>query len=172
MQKLILIRHAKTEPYAETGTDESRKLTERGHEDAQAISIQLKSMGLTPDYVLVSTARRTRETFAEIQKVFGQLPHAFNDMLYLAEPEEIASCLEGIPDHACVAVVGHNPGIHDLALRLTEFGGFKNSGAAQQLRVKFPTASVAVFTAKEDDPFNVYNFELSEFFNPKSLTDA
>ena len=53
MQKLILIRHAKTEPYAETGTDESRKLTERGHEDAQAISIQLKSMGLTPDYVLV-----------------------------------------------------------------------------------------------------------------------
>ena len=53
MQKLILIRHAKTEPYAETGTDESRKLTERGHEDAQAISIQLKSMGLSLELVIV-----------------------------------------------------------------------------------------------------------------------
>ena len=172
MQKLILFRHAKTEPYAETGTDESRKLTEKGHSDAQAVSIQLKSLNVRPDFVLVSTARRTRETFVEFQSVFGDIPHKYCDELYLAEPEDITACIEGLPDYPTVCVIGHNPGIHELALRLTEIGGYTSSGAAQQLRIKFPTASVAVFNAKEDDPFNVYNFELSDFFNPKSLADA
>ena len=35
MRQLILFRHAKTEPFSETGSDETRQLTERGHTDAQ-----------------------------------------------------------------------------------------------------------------------------------------
>ena len=69
MKQLILFRHAKTEPYAETGTDESRKLTDRGHSDAQIIASQLKALKVEPSYALVSSARRTRETFSELQRL-------------------------------------------------------------------------------------------------------
>lgn len=172
MQKLILFRHAKTEPFSETGTDETRRLTERGHSDAQSIASQLQYLQISPDQVIVSTARRTRETVAELQKTFPDLPVAFKEDLYLATPEDIVSTIEAQPDVPCLMVIGHNPGLHELALLLTEHGGYANSFAASQLRVKFPTAAVAIFDAKEDDPFNIYNFQLSEFFSPRSLTEA
>ena len=172
MRQLILFRHAKTEPYSDTGSDETRQLTDRGHTDAQAISLELKTMKVAPTHVLVSTARRTRETVAEFQKVFPDVKVTFSDKLYLADPEEIVSCIEALPDTPVLAVIGHNPGLHELALQLMEYGGFANSYAAGELRIKFPTAAMAVFDAREDDPFNVYNFQLAEFFTPKSLTDA
>ncbi|MAK60496.1 MAG: phosphohistidine phosphatase [Ponticaulis sp.] len=172
MRQLILFRHAKTEPYSETGSDETRRLTDRGHEDAQTVSFQLKAMNVRPTQILVSTARRTRETVAEFQKSFPEAPVTFSERLYLADPEEISGLIEALPDTNCLVVIGHNPGIHELAMQLTEYGGYSNSMAASQLRVKFPTAAMAVFEAKENDPFNAYNFKLAEFFTPRSLTDA
>lgn len=172
MRQLVLFRHAKTEPFSETGSDETRRLTERGHEDAQTVSFQLKAMNVRPTCILVSTARRTRETVAEFQKSFPDTPVTFSEQLYLADPDEMAAVIESLPDTGCLVVIGHNPGIHELAMQLTEYGGYSNSMAASQLRVKFPTAAMAVFEAKEDDPFNLYNFQLAEYFTPKSLTDA
>ena len=172
MRQLVLFRHAKTEPYADSGCDEVRQLTDRGYVDAQAVSIQLKDLKVNPTHVLVSTARRTRQTVAEFQKVFPGVPVTFNNKLYLADPDEIAACIEELPDTAALVVIAHNPGLHELALQLSEMGGYSNSFAIGQLRVKFPTAAMAVFEAKEDLPFNLYNFQLAEFFTPKSLTDA
>lgn len=172
MRQLILFRHAKTEPYSDSGSDEVRQLTDRGHMDAQAVSIQLKGLNVQPSQVLVSTARRTRQTVAEFQKVFPGIPVTFNERLYLADPDEISACIEAMPDTGTLVVIAHNPGLHELALQLSEYGGYSNSFAIGQLRVKFPTAAMAVFDAKEDLPFNIYNFQLAEFFTPKSLTDA
>ena len=90
-------------------------------------------------------------------------------MLYLADPEEIIAAIEKQPDTACVVVIGHNPGMHDLAMQLAENGGSRNDDAMTRLRIKFPTAGIAVFEAKEGDPFNVYNFELTEFLVPSTI---
>lgn len=172
MRQLILFRHAKTEPYSETGSDETRQLTDRGHLDAQAISVQLKALGIEPTRALVSTARRTRQTVAEFKRVYTDIQVQFYEQLYLADPEEIINCIQTAEDTETLVVIGHNPGLHELALQLTEYGGFSNSFAASQLRVKFPTAAMAIFDAKEEAPFDIYNFQLSEFFTPKSLAEA
>lgn len=171
MRQLVLFRHAKTEPFSETGTDETRRLTERGHEDAQLTAQEVKRFGLSPDKALVSTARRTRETWAEFNKYFQALMPTYREQLYLADPDEIISEIKAQSDCNCMMVIGHNPGIHELALLLTEYGGTKNDIAASQLRIKFPTGSMAIFEAKEDDPFNEYNFELTEFVVPKDLRE-
>jgi phosphohistidine phosphatase len=46
-------------------------------------------------------------------------------------------------------VVGHNPGLHELALRLA-MGGPADPAKLAQLRGKFPTATVAVFSIDPD----------------------
>mgnify|MGYP000117588991 FL=1 len=172
MRQLILFRHSKTEPFSETGTDETRRLTERGHEDARLIAKALRQLDLHPDRVLVSTARRTRETWQEFHSVFPEVSATYIENLYLADPDDIAAEIEKASDAGCVLVIGHNPGLHELALQLMEYGGTRNELAAGEIRVKFPTSAVAVFNAKEDDPFNVYNFELSEFLVPKDLRET
>ena len=169
MRQLILFRHAKTEPFSESGSDETRSLTERGHDDAQLMSYEMKNLGIEPTLVLLSTARRTRETWNQLKTAYPDVPYKIDDMLYLADPEEIIAAIEKQPDTACVVVIGHNPGMHDLAMQLAENGGSRNDDAMTRLRIKFPTAGIAVFDAKEDDPFNVYNFELTEFLVPSSI---
>lgn len=171
MRQLILFRHAKTEPFSETGTDETRRLTDRGHEDARLSAQEVKRLGLSPDRVLVSTARRTRETWSEVSAYFSSLSPIYREQLYLADPDEIVSEISRQPDTDCMMVIGHNPGIHELALHLTQNGGTRNEIAASQLRIKFPTGSMAIFQAKENDPFDEYNFELTEFIIPKDLRE-
>lgn len=172
MRQLILFRHAKTEPFSETGTDETRRLTDRGHEDARVTALELKRLGYSPERVIVSTARRTRETWVEFATVFSGLTPTYLEQLYLADPDEIATVIEHQPDTDCLMIIGHNPGIHELALQLAQNGGTRNELAAGQLRVKFPTGAMAIFHAKEDDPFDMYNFELAEFLAPKDLREA
>lgn len=171
MRRLILFRHAKTEPFSETGTDETRRLTERGHEDARMMGQQLKIFGYEPDCVLVSAARRTRETWAEVQTSYPDLKAIYREELYLADPDEIAAEIAARPDCATMLVIGHNEGLHEFALQLAGYGGTKNQDALARMRVKYPTAAIAVFEAKEDDPFNVYNFELVEFLTAKDHRD-
>lgn len=168
MRRLILFRHAKTEPYAETGLDEQRALTERGISDAANMANRLKGHGVTPNTVRVSTARRTRQTWSHAQPFFTSVTDvAFDEDLYLAEPEDIVSVISRTNDAETFMVIGHNPGLHDLALMLTEIGGARDQDAAARLRVKYPTSGVAVFAVKEPDPFSIYNFELEMFLTPK-----
>lgn len=173
MEKLILLRHAKTEAFSDSGSDETRSLTDRGHREAVLIAERLKAIGITPTGAIVSTARRTRQTFSEVRHVFPTLPVTFSEKLYLAEPDDIISSVSALPDTDCLLVIGHNPGLHDLALQISETSGFRNSEAAGHLRVNFPTASTAIFDAKSpEDEFSVYNFELTDYFWPKSLSGA
>lgn len=169
MRHLILFRHAKTEPYSETGGDETRRLTERGRSDAFMMAGEVLRYAPRPDCVLVSTARRTRETWSEVSKVITDVKARYSEGLYLASPEEIADQIAAQPDCDTLMVIGHNEGLHDFALQLAEIGGTRNQPALSEMRARFPTAAFAVFTAKDDAPFSRYNFELTEFFTPKAL---
>lgn len=169
MRELILFRHAKTEPFSETGGDESRRLTERGRSDACMMAREVLRYAPRPDCVLVSTARRTRETWSEVSKVITDLKPRFSEGLYLASSEEIADQIAAHPDCDTLMVIGHNEGLHDFALQLAKIGGSRNQPALSEMRTTFPTAAFAVFTAKEDSPFSRYNFELVEFFTPRTF---
>ena len=70
MKRLILMRHAKTETWTEGLDDFGRALTDRGHEDAARMAQELVDMGWSPERILVSTARRARETCSDVARIF------------------------------------------------------------------------------------------------------
>lgn len=150
MDRLILMRHGKAEPHAASGGDFERALAPRGRNDSALMGKVLARAGLSPDLALVSSARRTRETWEAAAPAFPRARSELRRDLYHAEAQEVLSAIrEEAPDGATVMVVGHNPGLHELALRLA-LGGPAEPAKLAQLRGKFPTATVAVFAIDPD----------------------
>jgi phosphohistidine phosphatase len=107
-------------------------LAPRGRRAAKRIADHVRSEAVRPTLVLCSSARRARETLAEV---------LVTDDLYGADAGEILHRLGEIDQNiASVMIVGHNPGLHDLALELTGDG---DATAISQLRTKFPTGALA-----------------------------
>ncbi len=163
MDRLILMRHGQAERHAATGGDFERGLTERGRADAALIGRLLSAHGATPDLVLVSSARRTRETSEALAVAFPRARLALRRDLYHAEPEEVIAALEDEGDGAkVVMIVGHNPGLHELALRLAIQAGAEPV-CFNKIRSRFPTATAVVFAvASEGPPVLEHLFYVSE----------
>lgn len=137
------MRHAKAEQTAET--DHGRGLTERGTGDAAEAGAWLAAQGLTPQHVLVSSARRTRETW---QAVAGgaawQVAAEYDDGLYAAGPDTALDVLRESPEDArAVLVIGHNPTMAYLAQLLDDGEG--DPAVAVEMAGGFPTSAVTVF---------------------------
>jgi phosphohistidine phosphatase len=91
--------------------------------------------------VLCSPATRTRQTLELLGVRKAEI--AFPEDLYGASADELLSLVRGVgPEAATVAVIGHNPGMQDLAV---ELAGNDAAAEAVRLREKFPTCAVAVF---------------------------
>ena len=124
MNRLILFRHGKAERNAPSGKDFDRALAPRGQADARAMGERLAAAGIVPDLVLVSAARRTRETWeAARQTAFPTARVEIVPALYNAERRPDPG---GWPKRrtrrAAVMVVGHNPGMHEAAIRMLRAG--------------------------------------------------
>ena len=119
MHQLLLLRHAKSSWDSADIPDRERPLNPRGRRGAALIRQAMRDLGLEPDVILVSTARRTRETL-ELLEPWDETPLVEPmDSLYLAPPAVLLDALHGVADTArSVMVVGHNPGMHELALSL------------------------------------------------------
>jgi phosphohistidine phosphatase len=89
--------------------------------------------------VLCSSAVRTQETLELIRSALAGATVAVEDELYGASSDELLGRIRAVPDEvASVMVIGHNPGLHQLALVLAASGGERD-----RLREKFPTAALA-----------------------------
>ena len=146
MQRLILLRHAKAERSAPSGEDFDRPLAERGRADAKLMGRVLADAGLTPDLALVSSAARTRQTWEEASRAFGREIETYADKrLYLAGSAAMRAMVEELEGRdGTLILVGHNPGIHQLALQLLIEGAAAASTIAR-ITSKFPTASAVAF---------------------------
>ena len=145
MKRLILFRHGKAEADSESGEDFDRRLAERGHAESAAMGAHLADLGMAPDLVLVSPAARTRETWAAAGAHFPNATVRFEDELYHADSGLIREAAEAAAKTAnTVMVVGHNPGLQELAVRLLAEGGAPPSLTSRAQR-QFPTAAAAVF---------------------------
>jgi len=117
-KRLTIIRHAKSSWEEPDCSDIERPLSRRGLRNAPEMGARLAKRNWLPDQLLVSTARRARDTatLIAIEVGFSREQIMVNERLYLAEPSEwreIISALPGWISHA--ACVGHNPGITELA---------------------------------------------------------
>jgi phosphohistidine phosphatase len=145
MDRLILFRHGKAEAGSASGDDFDRRLAPRGVRASAQMGATLADLGLNPDVVLVSPAARTRETWAAAEAAFPNAKVKFDDDLYHADSGVIREVAERAGKSArTVMVVGHNPGLQELAVRLLQEGSAPASLVHRAQR-KFPTAAAAVF---------------------------
>jgi phosphohistidine phosphatase len=147
MRQLLLLRHAKSSWDDPRLSDHARPLNARGRRSAVAMAAAMRDLGLAPDIVLVSSARRTLQTLEALAPLEGPPLVEPMDDLYLAPWQRLLDVLRQVPDTArSVLLIGHNPGLHDLALALVGPGGMASLGAdGQRLAESFPTAALAEF---------------------------
>ena len=114
MRQLILLRHAHAESAAAGQDDIARPLSATGLAEARAAGDWLREHGLRPDRVLCSTAARTRETLAALGDIgAGEI---YEDAsIYEASPGTLASLADANRDAERLLLVGHNPGLEQLA---------------------------------------------------------
>ncbi|MBW8882548.1 MAG: histidine phosphatase family protein [Asticcacaulis sp.] len=145
MKHLIIMRHAKAEKDAASGEDFDRRLTERGHREASGVAAALNDYGLKPDFALVSASARTRETFNEVEGVFGPIIALVSKDLYNAGAGALRRAVETHEDDgACVLVVAHNPGVQALVAEYL-FEGAAGADIIEKVRGGYPTATATVF---------------------------
>jgi phosphohistidine phosphatase len=147
MKTLLLLRHAKS-AWDRPVPDHDRPLAPRGRRAAPAMGRHLAARGIVPDAVLCSTAQRTRQTWEGMASELGHPRVEWRREIYEASPSDLLDVVRGVGDGVeRLMVVGHNPGLHRLALSLTGSG---ETGLRQRLREKFPTAALAVLELDSD----------------------
>lgn len=137
MRELILLRHAHAESPQPGQSDLDRPLSAVGLEEARAAGDWLREHGLLPDRALYSPAQRTRQTLAAI----GSLDCADQreePAIYDASPGTLAALADAHGDARRLLLVGHNPGLEQLAALL-------HSGQSGDYR-GMPPGAVAVLT--------------------------
>jgi phosphohistidine phosphatase len=141
--RLVLVRHAQAGPGP---FDAERPLTERGARHAAAIGARLEQAASVPDRVLVSPARRARETWELAgSSLLGGPEPVVDERVYDNTVEALlAAVQETADDVRTLAVVGHNPSIGELAGVLDDGRG--NPSARGRLVAGYPAGGVAVFT--------------------------
>ena len=145
MRTLVIMRHAKAE--ASAPTDFERELTDRGHADAREAGAWLASQGIEPDYVLVSAAARTVQTWEDVAVGSGwDLTLAeYDEGLYSASTDVALDLVRATDDGIdTLVVIGHNPTVAYLVSLLDDGTGDEEAG--NQLAMGYPTAAVTVLS--------------------------
>ena len=151
MRRLYLMRHGKAQAgMPPGGGDLPRARVGRGRKESQWMGDFCRDQAQPPTLILCSPSRRTVETCDSFCEGFGEsLPRRVMDGIYMGSPSALLYAVaEAGGSEAGVLVIGHNPGIHALALTL---GGRGPGPAHAQLSTRFPTAALAVFETGIDD---------------------
>jgi phosphohistidine phosphatase len=177
MRRLILLRHAKTENNSPSGRDEDRRLDDRGRYDATEIGGWISHNPPFPSHVLVSHAVRALQTWEVAWEAMKELVPApqveLTAELYGADVSQLLETIHNasVADPKRLMLVGHNPGMHELAIALA--GSGDGAGRAA-LADNLPTAGLAIFDFDIDDWTDVglRRGRLELFVSPKLLKQA
>lgn len=169
-KRLILLRHAKSAWDNQDIADFDRPLAPRGRKAAPVVGAYLARKNYVPDLVLCSSAKRASETLDLTIAGWPKQPTVRRlKSLYLAMPREMLKRLQTAgSEFAAVMLVGHNPGIADLANWLCHDGDPAARGA---LARKFPTGAVAVidFDVEDWKDVDAETGKLIDFATPKQI---
>jgi phosphohistidine phosphatase len=145
VRTLFLLRHAKSSWDDPTLADRDRPLAPRGRRAATLMADHCRSHGVRPSLILCSSALRARQTLELVEPALGNhVEVKVDDDVYWADDDDLLSRVHAIGDDVSSAmIVGHNPAMHHLALRLTGDG---DRTAIAHLHTKFPTGALATLT--------------------------
>jgi phosphohistidine phosphatase len=164
----MLLRHAKSaRPVGVADMD--RPLAARGRDAAPRMGRYLAEEGLLPDLVVVSAARRTRETWELVEPHVDATEIRFDARIYEAPASRLLAVVRASPSSArSVLMIGHNPGFEDVAKL---FVGHGDRYAFARLTQKYPTAGLAVIDFDRENWSEIAprSGKLDRFVTPKSL---
>lgn len=144
LRQLLLLRHAKALAVAGGASDHARALGPEGLADAALLGAAMRTRGLAPEFVLVSSARRTRQTLEALQPWEDTPQVEVMDAFYNAPAETMLEALRQLgPSVRSAMVVAHNPGLHNLARLLADGAGGEAEAA---MRADYPPACLTEFT--------------------------
>lgn len=172
MRQLLLLRHAKSSWDDAAQSDHARPLNAHGRRAAAQMREIVKDLGLLPDVVLVSSARRTRQTLDALAPWEATPIVEPMDRLYLADSARLLLEVRAIaPTVRSLMLVAHNPGLHDFATMLA--GTDDGTQTARRLTEGFPAGALAEFTiAGGWGDLGPGGGRLVRFICPRDLTEA
>ena len=139
MRRLHLLRHAKSSWKDPSLRDRDRPLSGRGRRAAKAMAEHLRDGGVDPELVLTSPAVRALMTLEGIEPALGRRSLRVEPAVYGAAAGTLLGIVRAVPDRVrSVLVIGHNPGLEDLALELARDGPL-----VAELELKYPTGALA-----------------------------
>jgi phosphohistidine phosphatase len=141
-RRLLLLRHAKSSWDDPRLADHDRPLAARGERAVRGLREHLTGLTVGLDLVLCSSARRTTMTLAGITPALPVgVDTRVEEALYGASATQLLARLRRVPDElGDVMVIGHNPGLEDLALLLVGSG---DEVTRERMTEKFPTGALA-----------------------------
>ncbi|MCL4767705.1 MAG: histidine phosphatase family protein [Hyphomicrobiaceae bacterium] len=151
MLTLSLLRHGKSSRDDPEPDDHQRPLASHGRADAEAVGAYIAAHGPRPELMLCSSAIRARQTLEIVLQELGApaVDVVLEPALYLAPATAMLACLRQTAGQVrSVLLVGHNPGMHALALELTGSGLRRDIAS---MATKFPTCGLAVLTFETED---------------------
>lgn len=137
--EIYFFRHGEAEPAAPDGSDESRRLTDRGKQDVRTVGVRLQAAGVKPEAILTSPLVRARQTGEILQQVFG-VKAAHDDRLRSGATLGSVQTLLSDCSQERVMLVGHEPDLSTIVGQLT--GG----------RVKLSTSAAALVNVDTFEP--------------------
>lgn len=169
MRRLILMRHAKSD-WPDGVADPERPLSPRGRTAAPRMGSYMADEDLIADRVLISPARRTRETWDLVSTTMPPVAAVSSEpRIYDASAARLLSVVreQARPVHVLM-LLGHNPGLEDLAELLVATGA---ALPLSQMTEKFPTGALAVIDLPVDDWALVTpgTGRLDRFVTPRAL---
>jgi phosphohistidine phosphatase len=167
-RRLYILRHAKSSWDDPGQPDHERPLAPRGRRTLPVIVDHMAAHDIRPELVLCSSARRTRETcegIAPSGEVLIERP------LYDSSCEQLIERLRRLPaETSSVMVIGHNPAMQMLALKLAGTRGTPASGQLAEIERKFPTGALATLRLHcEWTALAAGCGELLDYMRPKAL---
>jgi len=169
VKTLHLLRHAKSSRDDPGLADRDRPLAPRGRRASKRIARYVRQSGIAPELVLCSPSVRTRETLEAVRAALGDPEVNFVPELYSASGSALLGAVGKVePTVGSLLVVGHNPGLHELAVRLTGSG---DELLRARLREQLPTGALVtlVFEATSWPELELEAGELVGFVVPREL---
>ncbi|WP_288026511.1 histidine phosphatase family protein [Arthrobacter sp.] len=142
--RLVLLRHAKA-AWPLGVEDHERPLAQRGHHEAPLAGRWLLENGIVPDFILCSSALRTRQTCTWVCEQLGDKAPTpkLEQELYAASPRRLLSVVNHVPETVTtLMVITHMPGVQELALTLASRDS--DQDAYMNMANGYPTSAFTV----------------------------
>lgn len=142
MKRLSLMRHGDAQWKNPEVADFARPLNRRGNSEAESMARRLVELGLVPDLIITSPARRAAQTAEILARELSLLPRAirYEEGLYLAGTQDILKLVRGLgPRVAHLMIIGHNPGLSEAAHLLAPSADIGGLATAAVCSITFDT---------------------------------